>query len=83
MNARLIASIVCVATLVTACGAGAQSPADFYRGKEMHIVVGSGVGGGYDVYSRALARHWGRHIPGNPAIVVQNMPGAEIGRAHV
>ena len=48
----------------------------FYRGKTITLVVGYSAGGGYDQYARLLARHFGRHIPGNPAIVVQNMPGA-------
>ncbi len=56
--------------------AQAQSVADFYRGKNLIILVGSGAGGGYDTYSRTLARYWPKHIPGNPNIVVQNMPGA-------
>jgi tripartite-type tricarboxylate transporter receptor subunit TctC len=50
--------------------------ADFYSGKNVQLVIGYAPGGGYDVYARALARHMGRHIPGNPSIVVQNMPGA-------
>jgi tripartite-type tricarboxylate transporter receptor subunit TctC len=54
-------------------GADAQ---EFYRGKTLTIVVGFTPGGGYDVNARVLARHIGRHIPGNPTIVVQNMPGA-------
>jgi tripartite-type tricarboxylate transporter receptor subunit TctC len=48
---------------------------DFYRGKTVNMVVGYSAGGGYDQYARVLARHFGRHIPGNPTIVVQNMPG--------
>ena len=48
----------------------------FYAGKTIHLVIGFGPGGGYDVYGRVLARHLGRHIPGNPTIVPQNMPGA-------
>src|SRR6187399_2524318 len=56
--------------------AGAQSAADFYRGKAVNVIVGYSPGGGYDTYTRILARHLGKHIPGNPAIVVQNMPGA-------
>ena len=48
----------------------------FYAGKTIHLVIGFGPGGGYDVYGRALARYLGRHIPGNPTIVPQNMPGA-------
>jgi tripartite-type tricarboxylate transporter receptor subunit TctC len=54
----------------------AQDPAAFYRGKTVRIVVGFSSGGGYDVYARVLARHIGRYIPGNPIVVVQNMPGA-------
>lgn len=50
--------------------------ADFYRGKTVTLIVGYSSGGGYDTYTRILARHLGKHIPGNPAIVVQNMPGA-------
>jgi tripartite-type tricarboxylate transporter receptor subunit TctC len=64
--------------LAFASGALAQqSVADFYKGKELILNIGSGVGGGYDTYARTLARHWGRHIPGNPNIVVKNMPGAQ------
>jgi tripartite-type tricarboxylate transporter receptor subunit TctC len=50
--------------------------APFYRGKTVTIMVGSSPGGGYDLYARLIARHMGRHIPGNPTIVVSNMPGA-------
>jgi tripartite-type tricarboxylate transporter receptor subunit TctC len=53
-----------------------DSVADFFKGKQIRIVTGSGPGSGYDLYARYLARHMGRHIPGNPSIVVQNMPGA-------
>ena len=49
---------------------------DFYKGKEITLYVGSPPGGPYDAYARLFARHLGRHIPGNPNIVVQNMPGA-------
>jgi tripartite-type tricarboxylate transporter receptor subunit TctC len=50
--------------------------ADFYRGKTVRMVVGLGAGGGFDTYSRAIGRHLGRFIPGNPTVVVENMPGA-------
>ncbi|HWP60697.1 MAG TPA: tripartite tricarboxylate transporter substrate-binding protein [Candidatus Acidoferrales bacterium] len=53
--------------------AGAQ---DFYAGKTIRVIVGGSPGGGFDVYTRALARHMGRHIPGNPNLVVESMPGA-------
>ncbi len=49
---------------------------DFYKTHTLTILVGSAVGGGYDLYSRVLVRYWGKHIPGNPNIVVENMPGA-------
>jgi tripartite-type tricarboxylate transporter receptor subunit TctC len=54
----------------------AQSVADFYRGKTITIVVGSDSGGGYDLNARTIARHMGRHLPGNPTFIVQNRPGA-------
>jgi tripartite-type tricarboxylate transporter receptor subunit TctC len=55
---------------------GQSSVADFYRGRNVTIIVGYSAGGGYDTYTRILARHLGKHIPGNPSVVVQNMPGA-------
>ena len=58
-----------------------NSVPDFYRGKSITLTVGYSAGGGYDTYARVLARHMGRHIPGNPAIVVQNAPGAGSMRA--
>ena len=56
--------------------AQAQQAGDFYRGKNIDLHIGYTVGGGYDIYARLLARHMGRHIPGNPTIVPRNMPGA-------
>jgi tripartite-type tricarboxylate transporter receptor subunit TctC len=54
-----------------------DAPAEgFFKGKDITLYVGSTSGGPYDAYARMLARHWGRNIPGNPNIVVQNMPGA-------
>ena len=49
---------------------------NFYRGRTVTLVVGYSAGGGYDQYARLLSRHLGRHIPGNPSVLVQNMPGA-------
>jgi tripartite-type tricarboxylate transporter receptor subunit TctC len=54
---------------------------DFYAGKTIDFIVGHYVGGGYDIYARALARHYSRHIPGHPGIVVRNMPGAGSAKA--
>lgn len=56
--------------------ARADALADVYRGKNVSMIVGYSAGGGYDVYARAIARYVNRHIPGNPAVVVTNMPGA-------
>src|SRR5438045_3187230 len=56
--------------------AHAQSVEDFYRGKTINLIIGYSVGGGYDLYGRLLARHIGRHIPGRPSIVPQNVTGA-------
>jgi tripartite-type tricarboxylate transporter receptor subunit TctC len=55
--------------------AAAQSIADFYRGKTVTMLVGTSPGGDYDLRVRMVARHIGRHIPGNPTVVVNNMPG--------
>lgn len=52
---------------------GAQ---DFYRGKTVRVIVGGSAGGGFDIYTRAMARHMGKHIPGNPSLIVENMTGA-------
>ena len=56
--------------------ASAQPADEFYKGKQVRIVVGSTAGGDYDVWARLLARHMSRYIPGNPHIIVENMPGA-------
>ena len=56
--------------------AAADEVADFYKGKTVTVMVGHETGTGFDVYSRALAKHLGRHVPGNPNLVVQNMVGA-------
>src|SRR5919205_331508 len=62
--------------LAFAAPAIAQDPASFYAGKTVRIIVGIGVGSGYDINARLLARHMAQHIPGNPTIIVQNLPGA-------
>jgi tripartite-type tricarboxylate transporter receptor subunit TctC len=65
------------AALLTVAGtAHAQEPASFFKGKTITLLVGYGVGGGYDIYARLLSRVMGKYIPGNPNIIVQNMPGA-------
>src|SRR5579871_3323893 len=65
-----------LASLALAAQARADAVADFYKGRTVTLIVGYGPGGGYDLFARLMARHLGRYIPGNPTIVVQNMPGA-------
>jgi tripartite-type tricarboxylate transporter receptor subunit TctC len=62
--------------LAAALNVTAAAAEDFYKGKRLTVVVGFTPGGGYDAYARLIARHYGRLIPGEPAVVVQNMPGA-------
>ena len=69
--------VVATAALVLALAQARADPvADFYKGQQIKLIVGYGTGGGYDVYGRLFARHLGRHIPGQPTVIVQNMPGA-------
>lgn len=69
--------LVLAAIFSSAVSASAQEDvAEFYKGKTVRLIVGVGVGSGYDVNARALARHITKHIPGNPNIIVQNQPGA-------
>jgi tripartite-type tricarboxylate transporter receptor subunit TctC len=74
MTAAVLAALV----LVGSVSAQAQSNAvaDFYRGKTVNVLIGVGVGGEYDIQARLVARHIGKHIPGNPTVVAQNMTGA-------
>jgi tripartite-type tricarboxylate transporter receptor subunit TctC len=81
MVVRRIAPIAVVAAvlglmLLAGAPARADAVADFYKGKVVSLVIGYGSGGGYDVYGRLVATHLGKYIPGNPTVVVQNMPGA-------
>ena len=71
-----------LAVLAAALAAAAPAMAqDYYAGKTIELIVGGGPGGGYDIYARTVARHFGRFIPGNPTIVVKNMPGASSNKA--
>src|SRR5262249_36646697 len=62
--------------LVFGASAHADEVADFYRGKELRLIISTSIGGGYDIYARADASHLGTHIPGNPAVGPENMPSA-------
>src|SRR5688500_12438956 len=69
--------LVFIATCIgIAAAAHSYAAAPYYAGKTITIVVGDKPGGGYDSTARLLARHLPKHIPGNPTIIVQNMPGA-------
>lgn len=72
----LAALVAMLAAALFALPASAASVADYYKDKRITFVISSGAGGGYDAYGRTLARHMGKHIPGNPGFVPQNMPGA-------
>lgn len=69
-------ALALAATLGFATGLRADPIADFYKGNTIHLLIGFGEGGGYDVYGRLVAEFLGRHIPGNPTVVPQNLPGA-------
>ncbi len=66
------------ALFLTAGEAAAQTPGveSFYKGKQITLLVGSGAGGGYDAYARSFARYFGKHVPGQPGVVVKNLPAA-------
>jgi tripartite-type tricarboxylate transporter receptor subunit TctC len=79
---RVLTTMALLAALGGASPGLAADPVEaFYKGKTMQLLIGFGPGGGYDLYGRAVARHLGRFIPGNPSIVPQNMAGAGSVRA--
>jgi tripartite-type tricarboxylate transporter receptor subunit TctC len=63
-------------TMMTASAFAADPVADFYKGKNVEMLIGYTTGGGYDLYARVVARHIGKHIPGNPNVIPKNVPGA-------
>jgi tripartite-type tricarboxylate transporter receptor subunit TctC len=68
-------TLLITAALATAGTARAALADEFYAGRTITILVGNGVGGGYDLYARLLGRHFSQHVPGNPTVVINNMPG--------
>ena len=72
---RLVALLVLALAAATPAAAQDQA-AQFYKGRQITVIVGSSPGGGYDIYARLMARHIGKYIPGNPTVIVTNMPGA-------
>lgn len=85
MKCNSIIRIVAVGAILFGAGAAtvaqAESAADFYRGKEIKILVAFGAGGGYGLYAQMLAKYLGNHIPGHPTLILQYMPGAGGARA--
>src|SRR5262249_24415704 len=75
---RLAAAVADVVLLAAGLlpARAADAVADFYTGKTVRVLVGFAPGGGYDLYARTLARYLGKYIPGEPTVLVQNMPGA-------
>jgi tripartite-type tricarboxylate transporter receptor subunit TctC len=69
-------ALVLLSVVIGASGQPADSAAPFYEGKAVRMIVGTAPGGGYDTYTRLIARHFGKYIPGSPTIIVDNMPGA-------
>jgi tripartite-type tricarboxylate transporter receptor subunit TctC len=67
---------ICLGLLAVVGSGRAENVEDFYKGRKLRFIVGSNTGGSYDSYSRLLAAHISKHLPGNPAVVVENMPGA-------
>jgi|SRR5688572_3941410 tripartite-type tricarboxylate transporter receptor subunit TctC len=65
-----------IAAVMTIAAAGLSHADDFYKGKTIRVIVGGSAGGGFDIYTRAMARHMGKYIPGNPLLIVENMTGA-------
>jgi tripartite-type tricarboxylate transporter receptor subunit TctC len=80
-NRQVACGVISAFALVIAAPAHAQSVEEFYTGKTINLSIGFTPGGGYDLYGRLVARHLSKHIPGKPAIVAQNMPGAGSMRA--
>ncbi len=81
LRLKSLAGAICAALWHAAAASAADPVADFYAGRQVTIVIGSSVGGGYDTYARLIARYLGAHIPGHPTVIPVNMPGAGSNRA--
>lgn len=75
-NSVMVCCVLSLAAGAPPAQAQSDAVAEFYRGKTVNVLIGVGVGGEYDIQARLVARHIGKHIPGNPAVVAQNMTGA-------
>lgn len=76
MSGKIILSLLIALGLLVKVAIYDVAADEFYKGKTLRVIVMTTPGGGYDTYTRAIVRHFGKYIPGNPSIIVQNMPGA-------
>jgi tripartite-type tricarboxylate transporter receptor subunit TctC len=76
MRAMTRIALIAALAIAFAAPASAQNLSNYYRGKTVRVIVGTSAGGGFDLYSRAIAQALPRHLPGNPLVIVQNMAGA-------
>lgn len=76
MHRGICRLIVAIVGLTFSTSIAQASTHEHFKGKVVRIIVGYGTGGGFDIYARLIARHMGRHIPGSPTVIVENMPGA-------
>jgi tripartite-type tricarboxylate transporter receptor subunit TctC len=75
MRSAVVAIALGVTLAMSAVASPAPSPEFFFKGKTITVYAGGPAGGGYDLYARLIARHFGRHVPGAPAVIVSNVPG--------
>jgi tripartite-type tricarboxylate transporter receptor subunit TctC len=71
-----VVALIAAIAITAPTGARSAGVEEFYKGRTISLIIGYSVGSGYDIYARLLARFIGKHIPGRPAVVAQNMPGA-------
>ena len=85
MNRKRLLVVLAVSALVSWAANATLAQEPFYKGKTIRVVVATSAGGGFDAYTRMITRHMGKFVPGNPAFVVENMPGAGhlIGANHI
>ena len=76
MTCRPRSPAICLVAALLAPAAVSAQPAEPYAGRSVSVIIGFGPGGGYDLWGRTVARHIGRHLPGKPNVIPQNMPGA-------
>ncbi|MGE5538490.1 MAG: Bug family tripartite tricarboxylate transporter substrate binding protein [Gemmatimonas sp.] len=78
---KRLAALALTGTFLVSPALAQSDPAAFYKGRNVDLIIGAAPGGGHDIYARAIARHIGKHIPGNPNVVPKNMPGAGSNKA--